>query len=96
MTFKITAKEKKQLIRRRKAKSQGDETYFGIIGKLRASINVVADSLRDLENYMVKNPGLKEKIEDDFDKVEKAVFDTKGLIKKMDKLKVVRKENSED
>ena len=96
MAFKITAKERKLILKRRRIKAQDDERYSFLIKDLRASINMVADSLRDLEDYMIEKPTLKSNLEGDFDKVEKFVFDSKNLIKKMERLKVVVREREDE
>lgn len=89
MAFKITAEEKQAIIKLRQIEGQNDERYIGIIGDLRGSINMVADSLRDLEDYMMEKTALKDALDKDFDKVEKFIFDSKNLIKKMERLNVV-------
>lgn len=89
MAFKITAEEKQLVLSMRKVEAQDDERYASLVGDLRSSINFVGDSLRDLEDYMIAKPQLKSSLEKDFDKVEKFVFDSKNLIKKMEHLKVI-------
>lgn len=96
MAFKITAAEKKFIVKRRRIKAQDDEKYSALIRDLRASINMVADSLRDLEDYMIEKPSLKSNLESDFDKVEKFIFDSKNLVKKMERLKVVVREREDE
>ena len=95
MAFKITAREIELIKQRRFARAQNDEKYGSLLRGLRTSVNMLSDSLRDLEDYMIAKPALKDALETDFDKAEKMVFDAKGLIKKMERLKVVVK-NSEE
>ncbi len=89
--FRITSEEKRIVLNRRRINAQRDETYNSFMGKLRNSINTVTDALRDLEDYMMSHPNLESALESDFDKMEKFVFDSKSLVKKMSRLNVVKK-----